>query len=79
MQLHFFFLKLYIYLFLFHRGIEGISGTLLSSDVTRTSGVERVVHHGVPGVLGEVGGDVEVALLLVPGSHFKMNPIKRTQ
>ena len=58
------------YLFLLHRRIKGISGALLSPDVTRASGIERVVHHSVPGVLGEVRGDVQVALLLVPGSKY---------
>ena len=71
MQLYFlvtFILKLFgiFYLFLFHRGIEGISRAFLSPDVTGTSGVKRVVHHGVPGVLGEVRRDVQVTLLLVP-------------
>ena len=73
MQLYFlltFILKLFCisYLFLFHWGIKGIGWALLSPDVTGTLGIERVVHHGVPGVLGEVRGDVQVTLLLVPGS-----------
>lgn len=67
-------LKLFIisdrYLFLFHRGIEGVCRTLLSANVTWTPGVERVVHHSVPGILGEVRGDVEVTLPLVPGARL---------
>ena len=58
------------YLFLLHRGIEGVCRTLLCANVTRTLGVERIVHHRVPGVLGEVRRDVEVALALVPGSRL---------
>ena len=75
MQLYFlvtFIFKLFciFYLFLFHWGIEGISGALLSPDVTRTSGIERVIHYSVPGVLGEVRRDVQITLLLVPGSKL---------
>ena len=58
------------YLFLLHRGIEGVCRTLLGANVTRTLGVERIVNFCVPGVLGEVRGDVEVTLALVPGSRM---------